>query len=161
MRPVRWSRASSLLLLWGAVAIAVGICWWALSAVPEPGPILDKIPEKTTKALEITLEMNKMVSSMALLIFAAFGALLTTEVPRISLEDTLQAVLATISLTGATICLYLSYVIYDKLVEMLTAGFLDLNNSLLLVPREAQVDSLLVSIVALAACVLARPRGKS
>ncbi len=152
------SRTISLFLLIATVAGAVILIYALVHPPPTVSEELTELTELQEKAVDIMLEMNKMAISIALLIFTGFGILLTSDRPLFSFDNGLQRILATLSLAAATVSLFAGYVLYDKLIEMLSNSFLDLGGPLLLYPRELQIDSLLLSVVLLAATLLAGRR---
>jgi hypothetical protein len=121
---------------------------------PIGGAELSKLRDSQERALGITLEMNKLVISLATLIFGAVAALVLGKEDVRRLDD-VQIALALATLLGASSALYFSYLTYEKLVEMLSNNFLELNDDALLLPRQLQIDSLGVAVVMLAGLFLA------
>jgi hypothetical protein len=102
-----------------------------------------------TKGVDLVTEMNKLIVAIATLILAGVGKLVTSERKDGKRVISLSALVRT--LLGATVVLafvtlYYSYVIYDKLVEMIAGGFMNLNSTLILSTREWQVDSLFAAL---------------
>jgi len=155
---IRFSRRASLLLFFAIVAAVAVAVYFLVQRQPLPGVELTELNGLQKLALDVMLEMNKLAISVALLVFAGIGALLTAERPLVSLDDGLQRLLITLSLGAAAVSLYASYVVYDKLVEMLAAQYFDPNNPVLLRPRDLQVDAVLIAVVLLAASLLAGTR---
>ena len=113
-------------------------------------------------ALSTMLEANKLGIQLALLLFGAWGALLLADAPIIRLSSLPDVILMVISLAATTLSLHTGYLQYDRIVEMLAAGYFDPNSTLVLKPRSLQVDSLLVSLSTLAiGAVLAGQRNAS
>ena len=104
-------------------------------------------PQK--EAIAVTLEMNKLVISLATLVFGAVGTLVFVGDGRIRISGRFQNTLVVATLFFASSALYFSYVTYDKIVEMLSNEFFDLNSELLASPRRLEVDGLTLSVVGL------------
>jgi hypothetical protein len=132
-----------------AVAAVIGLTIIPEIAQPAGGPELGPLKDHQQQALAITLEMNKLVISLGSLILGAVGAIVVGKEDFRALNR-LQIVLALTTLLGATSALFLSYVVYDRLVEMLSNKFLALNDGAMLFVRSIQVDTLGISVVALA-----------
>jgi hypothetical protein len=144
------------------VYIASAVIAWlvlALAFHPSQGtppvakPAISKFGEK---GLEITLEMNKLVITATLLVFAAVGKIALADGESRRPLNLFSRLLLSVAVLFAALALYFSYVIYDKLVEMLAAGFLDLNSDLILGPRDLQLYSLLLSVLVLGLLVIHR-----
>jgi hypothetical protein len=111
-----------------------------------------------TKGLDLTTEMNKLVITLASLVLAGVGKLVVSEGKDgrrpVDLNGLSVRMLLAATVLLAMSALYFSYFVYDKLVEMLAAGFLDLNSDLILSPRTAQVDCLLAAVFTLGLAVI-------
>lgn len=106
-----------------------------------------------SRGLDLMTEMNKLAIALATLILAAVGKLVASQGNKtsktIDLSSSVTRILCGAVVVFAMATLYLSYLVYDKLVEMLAAGFLDLNSELILKPRNLQIDCLLASFFVL------------
>lgn len=118
------------------------------------GEQVEKFSDPQKQALGVALEMNKLVVSLATLVFGAVGALVFTKdgAPRVTTSAGRAFVVLT--LYFAALAIYFSYVAYDKLVEMLSNEFIDLNSDLLAEPRRLQVYALTASVVLLGMLVI-------
>jgi hypothetical protein len=120
---------------------------------PKGGPPLKPPTKAKWEALAIALEMNKLVVSLAGLIFGAVGALVVSK-DGVARLDTRQNILAMLTLLNSSAAIYFSYVTYDKLMVSLSNNFLELHDKALRWPRLFQLNSLGLAVVTLAALFL-------
>ena len=155
VRRIRWFLSPTITFVGLAtVVVVVFVSVAPKLTMPVGGVELGKLKDSQDRALAITLEMNKLVISLATLIFGAVAALVLGK-DSVRTLDHVQVTLALLALLGASAALYFSYLTYDKLVEMLSNQFLDLNDEAILLPRALQIDSLGVAVVMLAGLFLA------
>jgi hypothetical protein len=123
------------------LAVEISMLLW-FNPPGAQGALVQRLPEIQKSALETTVEMNKLVLSLASLVFGAAGVLSVSKERGVAAVPLPGRLLLVLTLASAGLSIYFSYVVYDKLVEMLSNNFLDLNASLVLIPRRLQIDSL-------------------
>jgi hypothetical protein len=142
------------------VALAV-LAWLLISHLQPTDPGAQKPSQLAAienKGVDLVTEMNKLIIAVASLVLAGIGKLVTSERKdgkrAINLVAWPVRMLLGTTVVLAVATLYFSYIIYDKLVEMLAGGFLNLNSNLILSPREWQVDCLLAALFTLGLAVM-------
>jgi hypothetical protein len=150
----RWTRVRARTLISISFVIVIVVLLQLVNPKQVGGVSVDKLNDPQKRAIEVTLEMNKLVISLATLVFGAIGTLAFTADGGPKVEDAIEKafVIATLSFSAAAI--YFSYLVYDKLVEMLSNSFLDLNGDLLAIPRRLQVNCLTLAVLCLGVLVI-------
>jgi hypothetical protein len=138
-----------LLVLATALTLSIWFHPKTLGGVETP-----KFTDPQKNAVAVTLEMNKLVISLASLVFGAVGTLVFAKEGGTRIRARADIMLIVLTVFAAGLSIYFSYVTYDKLVEMLSNQFLDLNGPLLSQPRAGQIYSLTLSVACLGMLVV-------
>jgi len=155
-----WWRSPSLSFV--LLVLVTGIClriWFHPTSIG--GTQIEKFSDPQKNAVAVTLEMNKLVISLASLVFGAVGSLLFSKDQGARVWRGADVALVVFTVFLAALAIYFSYTTYDKLVEMLSNEFLDLNGAILAQPRAGQVYSLTLSVVCLGILVIRLITGQS
>lgn len=114
---------------------------------PEPSVAVDKLNNLQLKTIEIIIEMDKFLLSISLLIIAGIGGLLIQKYQAIKIKSLFQKVIILISFLFAISSIYFGYVLYFKMVEMLSNNMFDAKNALIEQPQRFQYYSLLFAVI--------------
>jgi hypothetical protein len=144
---------SVVFLIFATVLVILFVSFIPELIPPKGGPELHKLPDAARQSIAITLEMNKFAITLATLIFGAVGTLV---VGKDNLKELTkpQIALALLTLLASSAALYFSYIVYDRLVVMLSHNFLKLSDKAITLPRTLQINALGVAVVMLAALFL-------
>lgn len=121
--------------------------------------LMPLLSDSQKEGLKVTMEANKLATSLAVLVFGGVG-LLAGSKSGFSIDTIIKKVTLSLILSSCCLSLYAGYVLYDALIEMLASDYLTLTSRSLILPRNIQVYSLLVSIILLGCLFLGclRPR---
>jgi hypothetical protein len=132
-----------------------GIANYKFNPKPEPEIVISELDELQKKSSEIIIEMNKLMTSLATLIIGALGAFIIKRYETLKIKATFPRILVAASSMLAIFSIYFGYVLYIKMVEMLSNNFYNPNNSLIEMPRKYQYYCLWLSAILFVVFVLA------
>lgn len=148
----RWPTPGVVFILLVFATVLILRIWF--HPVSLGGEEIPKFSDPQRSAVAVTLEMNKLVISLASLIFGAVGSLVFAKEAGLRVHDRADVMLVVLTVFAAGLSIYFSYATYDKLAEMLSNQFLDLNGPILSQPRIGQIYSLTVSVACLGVLVI-------
>jgi hypothetical protein len=117
----------------------------------EPGaqPFVENLSSLQENSLSVLQEMNKLLISLALLIIGALGGLILNKKYSYTDHDIWTNVMLLLTLIFAVLSIYFGYILYYKLVEMLSNNMFDSSSELLTVPQRYQFFLFLLSIISI------------
>lgn len=134
----------SLVLLFCILIIISVIC----SLPKNPGPEMKKteLQNIEIKAYEAFMERDKLLISLSTAIIGAIGLLLMGKKKGETIGIIQQSFLLICSIS-AGLSIYLGYVIYSRVTELLSNSIFNLNNSYLVIPISGQFWAFFISVI--------------
>ena len=128
------------------------IVGWAIISYyfqPSPKPTIEiqQLNQLQEKSIEIIIEMNKLLISLSLLVIGGIGGFLLQKYQTLKIESLIQIVIVVLSMMFAVSSIYFGYVLYAKLVEMLSNSMFDISTNLIEEPQKFQFFSFLLSVI--------------
>jgi hypothetical protein len=142
------------------IFVSLVIIFWVVANYrfnpePEPEVVVSALDELQKKSSEIIIEINKLMTSLATLIIGALGAFIIKKYETLKIKAAFPRILVAASSMFAVFSIYFGYVLYMKMIEMLSNNFYNPNNSLIETPRKYQYYCLWLSAILFVVFVLA------
>jgi hypothetical protein len=116
---------------------------------PEALAFVEGLTSLQEHSLSVLEEMNKLLISLALLIIGALGGLILNKKYSYTDHDNWTNLMLLLTLLFAVLSIYFGYILYYKLVEMLSNNMFDASSELLTVPQRYQFFLFLLSIISI------------
>lgn len=129
------------------IVLAWIIAYVYFHPVPQPAVALESLNELQEKSIEIILEMNKLIISLSLLLIGGIGAFLLQKYQSVKIHSLAQRMTIVLSIISASLSIYFGYVLYFRMVEMLSNNWFNPQSNLIEQPLMFQYYSFLLSVV--------------
>jgi len=141
-----------------AFLLAVLITWVLadtyLRPIPLPSVEIDDLNGLQKESTTIIVEMDKLIISLSLLVIGAIGGFILHKYENVKIRSLLQRVTIGLSFMLACSAVYFGYVLYAKIIEMLSNKMFDATLPLIQMPLEFQYYSFLFSLILFTVFVL-------
>lgn len=132
--------------------VSLVILGWIVAEIcfnpkPEPGVAIETLNELQKRSSEIIIEMNKLMTSLATLVIGGVGALLLKKDEPFRVQSRGRRMTMAVCSVFAVFSIYFGYILYFKMVEMLSNSFYDPSNALIEIPRRFQYYCLWLSVI--------------
>jgi hypothetical protein len=121
---------------------------------PTAQPFVDDLSSLQEHSLSVLEEMNKLLISLALLIVGAVGGLILNKKYSFTDYDLWTNLLLLLTVFFAVLSIYFGYILYYKLVEMLSNNMFDASSDSLTVPQRYQFFLFLLSVISISLFML-------
>ncbi len=140
------------------ILLILGFIWVLFFFKPAPGPELaiKTLDALQNKSIDIIIEMNRQMMSLALLLLAGVGAFVANKYSTGKIESFIARLFLTFSSLFAVFSILFGYFLYDKIVEMLSHGMFNSNSPLISLPQALQLYCLWFSAICFVLFVMAQ-----
>ena len=115
--------------------------------VPDPDTAVSTLSNLQEHAIDIMVEMNKLLISFSLLIIGGVGGFLIHKHKDIKIHSMFQIIVIILCMIFASLSVYFGYVLYFMMIEMLSNEMFDPYNNMILQPQQCQYYSFILSVV--------------
>jgi len=115
--------------------------------VPEASIELDSLSDLQKKSIDIIIEMNKLIISLSLIVLGALGGFLIQKYQVVKIKSLMGKLIIVLSIFFSALSIYFGYVIYSRMVEMLSNKMFNPASNLIELSQKFQYYSFLSSLI--------------